>query len=164
MRLLAGVLMLAAATSAHGVAPPSDTPQPPVVMTVRGVGTVRGSDVVLLETAKGKRLLPIWIGGAEAQAIDMRLRGMKPPRPMTHDLLERVMVGLGGKIERIEVDDLRDETFHGKLTLRDAKGNSVRIDARPSDLIALAVGAGLPIHVAPHVLQHAGLDADKLQP
>jgi bifunctional DNase/RNase len=150
--------------AAHASAPPTQTPETPLTMTVRGVGTVRGSDVVLLETPKGKRLLPIWIGPNEAQAIDMRLRGVKPARPLTHDLIDRVLVGLGAKIDRIEVDDLRDEVFHGKITLRDAKGNLVRIDARPSDLIALAVGAGLPIHVAPHVLQQAGIDADKLQP
>src|SRR5689334_9126031 len=116
MNKLAFAMVVVAATAAGASAPPPQESEAPVIMTVRGVGTVRGSNVVLLETDKGRRLLPIWIGPSEAQAIDMRLHGLKPPRPLTHDLLETVMTTLGGRIERIEVDDLRDETFHGKLT------------------------------------------------
>jgi bifunctional DNase/RNase len=130
-----------------------------VKMTVREVKYVRGSHVVILQTATGSQLLPIWIGDREAQAIQRRLSGSKTVRPMTHDLLETVLSRLKVKIKRVEVDALRDNVFHGKLTLNNGKG-SHRIDGRPSDLITLAVGANLPIYVAPHVLKKAGVSAN----
>jgi bifunctional DNase/RNase len=161
--LAIALLLSSMAGSSSAAAPPAgeDTT---ISMSVRTVGLVQGSNVVLLETANGKTLLPIWIGSIEAQAIDQRLNHRKPPRPLTHDLLETVLATLGARVERIEIDDLRDNTFFGKLTLRDARGVRSRIDARPSDLISLAIGAGLPILVAPHVLEQAGVDAHTLQP
>jgi bifunctional DNase/RNase len=126
-----------------------------VPMSVRGVGQYQGSSVVLLEDATGTRRLPIWIGDLEAGAIDMRVKKQKAPRPLTHDLLDATLAALGAKVERVEVVDLRDNVYYGRLTLRDAKGTTRTIDARPSDCIALAVGAGLPIFVAPSVLRAA---------
>lgn len=146
------VLLLAPAGVQGGVTTGRDE----VKMTVRDVKFVRGSYVVRLQVDGGGRLLEIWIGQREAQAIQMRLSGSRAPRPLTHDLLETVLLRLKAKVVRVEVDDLRDNTFHGKLTLKTAKG-SHRIDGRPSDLITLAVGAGLPIHVARHVLEKAGV-------
>lgn len=138
-------------------------PEPaPVVMRVRNVGALNGQAVVLLEGGEPRLILPIWIGPNEASAIDLRLRNQKAPRPLTADLLETALATLGAKVERVEVIDLRDNTFIGRLTLRDARGAEHLIDARPSDLIALAIGAHLPVLVAPHVLAQAGLDAAKL--
>ncbi len=126
-----------------------------VPMTVRTVGTVGEQYVVLLEDAQHKLQLPISIGPLEALAIDRRMRGEKPPRPLTHDLLESTVTALGAKIERVEVIELRDDVFIGRLTVRDGKGQAHAIDARPSDLIALALGNGLPVWVAPAVLAQA---------
>ncbi len=133
------------------------TTVPMVTMKVREVRTHQGSPVVLLE--HGKSVIPIYIGTAEAQAIQMRLNQQKAVRPLTHDLLETILLVMGARIEKVEVDDLRDNIFFGKVTLKDSKGRRYRIDGRPSDLIALAVGAKLPILVAPHVLRQAGVDA-----
>jgi uncharacterized protein len=130
-----------------------------VPMTVRAVGMLRGQSVVLLEDGARKVVVPIWIGPLEANAIDMRLQGQKPPRPLTHDLLERTLTALGAKVERVEVIELRDGVFIARLTLRDGKGGAHAIDARASDSIALALGAGLPVWVAPKVLREAGMDA-----
>jgi len=127
----------------------------PVPMSVRGVGQYQGQWIVLLEDALGTRRMPIWIGELEAGAIDMRFKKQKYPRPLTHDLLDSTLAALGAKIERVDVVDLRDNVFYGRLTVRDAKGATHFIDARPSDCIALAVGASLPIYVAPRVLAAA---------
>ncbi len=129
----------------------------PVAMSVRAVGSYQGHAVVLLEDALATRRLPIWIGDLEAQAIDLRIKKQKYPRPLTHDLLDSMLAAAGARIERVEVVDLRDDVFYGRVTLRDAKGATHTIDARPSDCIALAVGAGLPVFVAPHVLAAAAV-------
>ena len=129
-----------------------------IPMTVAAVGMHDGQWVVLLEDAEHKRRLPIWIGETEANAIDMRLHGRKAPRPLTHDLLERTLTAVGAHVDRVEVIDLRDNTYIGRLTLRDKAGALHAIDSRPSDDIALAVGAGLPIYVHPHVLAEAGIE------
>jgi uncharacterized protein len=143
----------AATMAAEGAQPTAAVP-----MSVRAVGQVQGQSVVLLEDAAGKQRLPIWIGDLEASAIDLRLKKQKAPRPLTHDLLESVLSSLGAKVERVDVIDLRDKVFYGRLTLRDAKGTLRTIDARPSDCVALAVGAGLPVFVAPQVLAKAAED------
>ena len=129
----------------------------PVPMAVRAVGQYQGQMVVLLEDAAGARRLPIWIGELEARAIDMRMKKEKAPRPLTHDLLDATLAALGARIERVEVTELRADVFYGRLILRDQKGVTRTIDARPSDCIALAVGAGLPIFVAPSVLRAAAM-------
>jgi hypothetical protein len=149
------------ASGAEGAAAVAPEPAP-VVMRVRNVGELHGQAVVLLEGGEPRVILPIWIGPSEASAIDLRLRNQKAPRPLTADLLETTLATLGAKVDRVEVIDLRDNTFIGRLTLRDAQGAEHLIDARPSDLIALAIGAHLPVLVAPHVLAQAGLDAAKL--
>jgi hypothetical protein len=133
-----------------------------VRMTVREVKP-RGSGafVVILETDGKNKVLPIVIGESEGLAIHMRLTGSRAPRPLTHDLLETTLAVLGAKVQRVEIDDFRDNVFLGKLTLQDAKGKKLRIDGRPSDFIALALGAKLPIWVAAHVLRQAGIDAPR---
>lgn len=106
--------------------------------------------IIVLKERHGERSFPIVIGIVEIFAIDRRLKGIKPPRPMTHDLLGSVIKNLGVKIERIVIDDLRNHTFYAKIHLR-SNGQSIKIDSRPSDAIALGVASDIPIYVAEHV-------------
>ena len=107
--------------------------------------------VIVLKERHGNRSFPIVIGIVEIFAIDRRLKGIKPPRPMTHDLLDSVIGNLGVKIEKIVIDDLRNHTFYAKIHLS-SNGRTVKIDSRPSDAIALGVASNAPIYVAEHVL------------
>jgi bifunctional DNase/RNase len=128
-----------------------------VRMDVDRVGVVNNRYVVVLKDAKGNTLLPIIIGSREAQAIQMGISNMNPPRPLTHNLLLTVVKRLGGKILRLEIISLRSGVFIGRLTLRDARARRLLIDARPSDLITLAVHVKQPIWVAPLVVTQAGI-------
>lgn len=148
------------AARAATMAPEAPGHETPVAMTVRAVGQLRGQSVVLLEDASGAQRLPIWIGDLEAGAIDLRVKKLKPQRPQTHDLLEATLAALGAKVERVDVTELREGVFYGRLTLKDARGGTRVLDARPSDCIALAVGAGLPVWVAPSVLRAAASEAE----
>ena len=112
--------------------------------------------VVILKDAQGDRYLFIWIATAEAYAIAMELQGTAPQRPLTHDLLKTIIGELGGNLVSIIVNDLSDDIFYARLVL-DANGRHVEIDSRPSDAIALAVRAKVPIYVAESVLDHAGV-------
>jgi bifunctional DNase/RNase len=108
--------------------------------------------VIVLKERRGTRSFPIVIGIVEIFAIDRRLKGIKPPRPMTHDLLESVIENLGVKIDKIVIDDLRNHTFYAKIHLS-SNGQTVTIDSRPSDAIALGVATNAPIYVAEHVFE-----------
>jgi hypothetical protein len=110
--------------------------------------------IIVLKERNGKRSFPIVIGMMEAFAIDRRLKGLKPPRPMTHDLLDNVIKSLDAKIEKIVINDLRNHTFYAKICLI-ANGQTIEVDSRPSDAIALGVASNTPIHVAQHVLDAA---------
>jgi len=112
--------------------------------------------VIVLKDDESERFLPIWIGPYEADAITITLQGIRVARPLTHDLLQSVIEEMGATISHIVVSDLRDETFFAVLVL-DVEGESLEVDARPSDAIALAVRAGSPIFVAEHVLDTAGI-------
>jgi uncharacterized protein len=114
--------------------------------------------VVLLREAEGAgRLLPIFIGGAEATAIALALDDVETPRPMTHDLFVAVLGELAVGLERIVVTELRDRTFFAELHLRRADG-TVTVSSRPSDAIALAVRTGAPVFAEESVLDEAGVD------
>ncbi len=108
--------------------------------------------VIFLKEKDGERSFPIMIGITEAMAIDRRLKGIQPPRPMTHDLLDSVIENLGAKIEKIVISDLRNHTFYAKIYLS-SNGHSIEIDSRPSDAIALGVASNAPIYVAEHVFE-----------
>jgi bifunctional DNase/RNase len=108
--------------------------------------------VIVLKERHGERSFPIVIGIVEIFAIDRRLKDIKPPRPMTHDLLENILENLGVKIEKIVIDDLRNHTFYAKIHLS-SNGQTVEIDSRPSDAIALGVSSNAPIYVAEHVFE-----------
>jgi len=106
--------------------------------------------IIVLKERNGHRSFPIVIGIVEIFAIDRRLKGIKPPRPMTHDLLDSVIENLGANVEKIVINDLRNHTFYAKIYLS-SNGGSVQVDSRPSDAIALGVASGAPIYVAEHV-------------
>ena len=108
--------------------------------------------IIVLKERHGHRSFPIVIGIVEVFAIDRRLKGIKPPRPMTHDLLAGVIEGLGAKIEKIVINDLRDHTFFAKIYLS-MNGRTIEVDSRPSDAIALGTASNTPIYVAEHVLE-----------
>jgi len=108
--------------------------------------------IIVLKERNGERGFPIVIGIVEIFAIDRRLKGIKPPRPMTHDLLDSVIENLGARIEKIVINDLRNHTFYAQIHLS-LNGRTVAIDSRPSDAIALGAAWDVPIYVAEHVLE-----------
>jgi hypothetical protein len=108
--------------------------------------------VIVLREKDGERSFPIIIGIFEAVSIDRRLKGIEIPRPLTHDLIENVIDGMGGKLEKIVVNDLQENTFFAKLHIsRD--GEDIEIDSRPSDAVAIAVRVKCPIFVEESVLE-----------
>ena len=106
---------------------------------------------IFLKEINGERSFPIVIGINEAIAIDRRLKGIPTPRPMTHDLLYRTITQLGGRLERVIINDIRDHTFYAMLII-ERDGQLLEIDSRPSDAIALGVVDNTPIFVAEHIL------------
>jgi bifunctional DNase/RNase len=119
------------------------------------VNLVSQSRVVILREANGNRFLPIWIGQFEAEAIAMFLQEVEAVRPMTHDLLKNLIQGLGAVLERVEIHDLRDDVFYARLVIRNGS-QSVEVDSRPSDGIALAIRVHAPIYIAEVVMDRAG--------
>ncbi len=112
--------------------------------------------VVILKDAESNRYLPIWIGPYEADAITIHLQDVQVPRPLTHDLVIKVIDELGAKVERVIVSDLHNDTFYARIMLT-VNGKEVSIDARPSDAIAVAVRADCPIFVEDDVMDRAGV-------
>ena len=110
--------------------------------------------VIVIKERHGERSFPVVIGIVEIFAIDRRLKGIKPPRPMTHDLLAGVIENLGAKIEKIVITDLRNHTFYASIHLS-LNGEIIKIDSRPSDAIALGSASNSPIFVAEHVFEEA---------
>lgn len=116
--------------------------------------------VIILKEKDADRYLPIWIGPAEADAIAVRLQEVTVARPLTHDLLRTAITTLGAEVKSIIVNDLANDTFYARIIL-DQDGRHLEIDARPSDAIALAVRAGVPIFAEEAVLEKAGVLLDK---
>jgi bifunctional DNase/RNase len=112
--------------------------------------------VILLREVDSERLLPIWIGPFEAEAIAIRLRDIEVARPLTHDLLGNVIAEMGGEVSHIAVTDLRNDTFYARITVN-VNGSPLEIDSRPSDAIALAVRVDVPIFVEEDVMARAGI-------
>lgn len=119
------------------------------------VGSMSGP-VVLLRS-EDDRLLPIWVGSFEAQAIERGVDGFSFPRPLTHDLFLNALAAVGGTLAKVHVDALEDNTFIGTAFIRGAHGQMRQVDGRPSDLIALAVRSGVPIYARARVLSQAAL-------
>lgn len=116
--------------------------------------------VVILKEKSADRYLPIWIGPAEADAIAVRLQEVTVARPLTHDLLRSTIEALGGTINYILVNDLANDTFYARIVL-EVNGRTLELDSRPSDAIALAVRAQVPIFAEELVLEKAGVVLDK---
>jgi len=122
-------------------------------VTVAGIRMVEATNDIVLLLAESNRQLPIWIGSPEAAAIALTQQGIVPDRPMTHDLIVNILRDLGAPVSRVEVTELVDGIFHADLVL--ASGQ--RIPCRPSDGVAVALRAGVPIMVADEVLDSAAI-------
>ena len=116
----------------------------------------RSEQVIVLKEKDGRRMLPVVIGISEVNAIKLKLSGIDPPRPLTHDLLLNTIKELGAKLASVYIDKLENNTFHAKLSLQ-KNGQEAIVDARPSDSIALALRASSPIFVEDAVLDEAGI-------
>jgi len=119
--------------------------------------------VVILREKEGSRVLPIWIGPAEASAIAMELQGMKAQRPLTHDLLKQVLVGLGGELRRVVISAVKENTYFAELMIR-RDDHVFQVDARPSDSIALALRMRAPIFTSDQLLDQSGVETDEPPP
>jgi len=115
-----------------------------------------GAYALILKETNGKRKLPIIIGAFEAQSIALELEGMKPPRPLTHDLMRNIIDLFAISLNEVCINELRDGTFYAKLTI-EGLSETQEVDSRPSDAIALAVRYGAPIFVGEEVLNEAGI-------
>ena len=127
-----------------------------IEMTIKGlmVDPITNMPIIILRDKDGQRVLPIWVGVFEANAIALQMENITTPRPMTHDLLKNVISDLNGQIQKIVVSDLKENTFYALIYLQ-VNGEPVAIDARPSDAIALALRAQAPIFVEDRVIDHA---------
>ena len=126
----------------------------PVELSRIIINETSDQQIIVLKEIHGERSFPIVIGIVEIFAIDRRLKGIKAPRPMTHDLLDEVIEALDGQVEKIVINDLRNHTFYAKIHLR-AGNRAIEVDSRPSDAIALGVLSETPIFVAEHVLDQS---------
>ena len=128
----------------------------PVQMDLKRIiiNEIQDQQVIMLRETEGERSFPIVIGIFEATSIDRRVKGMPSPRPLTHDLVAAVIDLMGGELQDIFISDLREHTYFAKLRIR-KDGELVEVDCRPSDAIALAVTAKVPIYVAEDVLGEA---------
>ncbi|MBF8300156.1 MAG: hypothetical protein HW394_526 [Acidobacteria bacterium] len=143
-----------------------------IEMTIKGliVDPITNMPIVILKDKEGDRVLPIWVGIFEANAIALQIENITSPRPMTHDLLRNIITDLDGHVDRIVVSDLKENTFFAIIHLT-VKGERVVVDARPSDAIALALRTRAPILVEETVIDNAktvdfapeAADSDRLQ-
>ena len=143
-----------------------------IEMTIKGlmVDPITNMPIVILKDREGERVLPIWVGIFEANAIALQIENIATPRPMTHDLLRNIISDLEGRVDRVVVSDLKDNTFFATIHLT-VKGEPVVVDARPSDAIALALRTRSPILVEETVIDNAkpmdftseGADSERLQ-
>jgi bifunctional DNase/RNase len=127
-----------------------------IEMSVQGlvVDPLTNMPIVMLKDKDGERRLPIWVGIFEANAIALQIENIATPRPMTHDLLRNIITDLDGRVERVVVSDLKENTFYAIIHLT-VRGESIAIDARPSDAIALALRTRSPILVEEAVIENA---------
>jgi len=127
-----------------------------IEMTIKGlmVDPVTNMPIVILKDKQGDRVLPIWVGVPEANAIALQIENVATPRPMTHDLLRNIITDLDGQVDRVVVSDLKDNTFYAIIHLT-VKGERIAVDSRPSDAIALALRTRSPILVEETVIDNA---------
>jgi bifunctional DNase/RNase len=127
-----------------------------IEMDIKGlmVDPITNMPIVILRDKQGQRMLPIWVGIFEANAIALQIENISTPRPMTHDLLRNVIHDLNASVQKVVVCDLQENTFYALIYLT-LNGNTVAIDARPSDAIALALRTRAPIYVEDSVIDNA---------
>ncbi len=127
-----------------------------IEMTIKGlmVDPITNMPIVILKDKDGDRVLPIWVGIFEANAIALQIENIATPRPMTHDLLRNIITDLDGRVDRVVVSDLKENTFYAIVHLT-VRGERVAVDARPSDAIALALRTRVPILVEETVIENA---------
>ena len=127
-----------------------------VEMKIRGLmmDPVTNMPIVVLKDANGSAVLPIWVGVYEANAIALEIEKVQTPRPMTHDLLKNVLFGLNVQVQKVVVNELRDDTFYALIWV-ERNGERMSIDSRPSDALALALRLDCPIFVEDEVLKHS---------
>jgi len=133
-----------------------------IEMKVMGIAldTRTGSPIVVLHDKDNRRALPIWIGSAEASSIIRKIENLTVARPMTHDLIISIIEKTGYKINRVEINDVEKETYYATIFLDDKDGNSIEIDSRPSDAIAVAIRVDVPIYVTANVLSNGSVSTD----
>lgn len=112
-----------------------------------------GTPIIILKDVNSETMLPIWVGAYEANAIALEIEKITPQRPMTHDLLRNVILEMGASVERVVVTELRDNTFFAMIVMKNRAGESIMIDARPSDAIALALRADCAMYVNEEVIR-----------
>ena len=112
-----------------------------------------GTPIIILKDVNSETMLPIWVGAYEANAIALEIEKITPQRPMTHDLLRNIILEMGASVERVVVTELRDNTFFALIVLKNSAGESVMIDARPSDAIALALRTDCAMYVNEEVIR-----------
>ena len=134
-----------------------------IEMTIKGlmIDPITNMPIVILKDKAGDRVLPIWVGVFEANAIALQIENISTPRPMTHDLLRNILSEIEADVQRIVVCELKENTFYAMIYL-DREGQTMAVDARPSDAIALALRTKAPIFVEEAVVESAkGLDLSK---
>ncbi len=137
-----------------------------VEMKIRGLmmDPVTNMPIVILKDTNGAAMLPIWVGIYEANAIALEIEKVTTPRPMTHDLIKNLLLGLETRVHRVVVNDLRDDTFYALIWL-EKNGEVISVDSRPSDALALALRMDCPIYVDEEVLKNSkvsGAVSDKV--
>ena len=132
-----------------------------VEMRIRGLmmDPVNNAPIVILKDVNGNTILPIWVGPYEANAIALEIEKVNTPRPMTHDLIKNVLVGLDTYVHKIVVTELKDDTFYAVIWL-EREGRAISVDSRPSDALALALRMDCPIFVEDEVLKNSKVAAN----
>lgn len=133
-----------------------------IEMKVMGIAidTATGSPIIVLNDKDNRKALPIWIGSAEASAIIRKIENIKVSRPMTHDLIIDIVEKTGYSIDRVEINDVENETYFSTIYLVSPTGEELEIDSRPSDAIAVAIRVDAPIFVSAKVLADGSVSCD----
>lgn len=133
-----------------------------IEMQVMGIAldTRTGAPIVVLHDLENRKALPIWIGSAEASAIIRKIENIEVARPMTHDLIINMVEELGGEINRIEINDVADDTYYANIVINTSDNKEVFVDSRPSDAIAVAIRVDVPIYISSKVLASGAVSCD----
>jgi bifunctional DNase/RNase len=134
-----------------------------VEMKIRGLmmDPVSNMPIVILKDVDGNQILPIWVGIYEANAIALEIEKVATPRPMTHDLIKTLLLGLNTGVRKVVVNELKDDTFYALIWL-ERDGEVISVDSRPSDALALALRLDCPIYVEEAVLKRSNATSDKI--